>query len=195
MDVLEREPIVAQAPDPAPAPCPGGHAWWTSECLPRTFEEPSWDDRMDGLEVLVHALRFPETIFGPPCDRPAVVDSTPLDWDLVPEQIADALEESGGRCCHLYFHLKLGAEVLARHGVRICRGEPLLSLIHDEGDTDAFIQLCVDADSELTHRLTFELNDRAIDVDLPNDGFCFCFTPGQRSASEADRGDTSINYA
>ncbi|OWQ88806.1 hypothetical protein CDN99_15105 [Roseateles aquatilis] len=141
---------------------------------------------MPGLEDLVRVLRCPETLFGGPSDRLAKRCTHPIDWESAPETLRAILEPWGTRCMDVVFHLQLGAEVLRRHGVQICRGEAFVLFLAEEGPPDVFIQICLDTSIDRASELTWELNDRANDFDVPSEGFCIAFITGEPSAEDLE---------
>ncbi|WP_431266076.1 hypothetical protein ACQ859_12665 [Roseateles chitinivorans] len=187
MVILERESVFAPEVESA----------WKPQVIER--KEPiddgpaqagvdfSSDDVMDGFEALVRALRHPELIFGPPSARPAYANAKPLDWDCVAEQLAECFQQWQGRCSDLHFQLHLGAAVLRKHGVKICRGGPWIVFMEEDGPLHVFIQLSVDVAPGQVSSLNHELDDQVIDADAQDTGcFCFCFCSGKSVVGDID---------
>ncbi len=145
---------------------------------------------MPGLRPLVHLLRYPETLFGAASERRADLGGQPMDWGTLPDDVGRCFQYWGTRCTDVLLHLQLAAEVLRRHGVKICRGEVRLTCLrHEDLSPGVFIELSIDATPMRAVALTRELDRRAIDLGVPYEGFVFCFMEGEGGDDEEEGED------
>lgn len=142
---------------------------------------------MQGLMPLMHLLRYPETLFGTAAERGADPCGPSMDWGTLPDEVRRCFQYWGTRCTDVLLHLQLAAEVLRRHGVKICRGEVRLTCLrHEDMSPGVFIELSIDATPMEAVALTRELDRRAIDLGVPYEGFVFCFMEGEGGDDEED---------
>jgi hypothetical protein len=136
--------------------------------------------RTPGLEPLVQVLRFPEILFGPASERGPDRDAEMVDWGQVPDAIRRYFEVWSLSCTDVLFHLRLAADVLRDHGVKVCRGGMHLTFLeHEDLMPSVSIELSIDAPSWQPHELTRDLDRRAIALELPYHGFTFWFIDGE----------------
>ncbi|WP_431102641.1 hypothetical protein [Roseateles noduli] len=157
---------------------------------PSTAAELDALESMPGLARLMRMLRVPEEFFGTPSERKARDRGESVDWASAPREIGKFLAYWETRCSDVLFHLHLGAEVLLKHGVRICTGEMAILLLHEEDTMDIFIELSVDTDWRRASDLTRELDGLANQVGVPYHGFCFSFVQGAGD----DEADESLDW-
>ncbi|MDH0866790.1 hypothetical protein [Mitsuaria sp. GD03876] len=143
------------------------------------------DERMPGLTSLMRVLREPETLFGESSERKPEPCRRFQDWGDAPVRMQWCLAYWDARCADVLLHMKLGADVLRDHGVKICRGDVNVTFLeHEDLSPSVFIELSIDATSEEAARLTRVLDRRAIALEVPCDGFTFCFMDGEGGDDE-----------
>lgn len=133
---------------------------------------------LPGLGALIRMLRVPGEFFGSPSERLVMDRGESVDWESAPDEIGEFLDHWGTRCSDVLFHLHLAAEVLRKHGVRICVGEMSILFLHEEDTMDIYIELSIDATWKQASDLTRELDGIANQVGVPYRGFCFSFIQG-----------------
>nr|WP_297523931.1 hypothetical protein [uncultured Roseateles sp.] len=152
-------------------------------------------DDVPGLASLVQVLRNPEALFGESSERRPEPCGKPVDWTSAPGEIHRYLTYWGMSCADVLARLTLASEVLREHGIKICRGEPIINFIWPEDTMSIQIILCIDAPSKHAHDLTCELSDRAIDLGLLCRAFTFSFMDGEGEDDSEDELDVRIRLA
>lgn len=145
----------------------------------------SWDDRMPGLVALVRMLRFPDFVFGEPSARRARTSSEPTDWDVIKADLRRYLEHWDAPCGDVILHLWVAADVLRRHGVRICQGVPAIDFFWEDDSMEISIDLSLDATCDQAHAISKEFNQLASYLEIPHRGFCVGFTVGEGGEEDA----------
>lgn len=140
---------------------------------------------MRGLGRLMDVLRHPQTLFGPSSERGPDPDHEAVDWDTASSELRECFEFWKLSCTDVLFHLRLAADVLKDHGVKICRGEVHLTFLeHEDLLPNVSIELSIDAPGWQPHELNRDLDRRAIAFELPYDGFTFGFIDGEGGDEE-----------
>ncbi len=136
-------------------------------------------NRMPGLLALTRLLRHPEFDFGEPSERRADDSGDAVDWQRAPYELRRYLAYWGTRCGDAMLLIGIAANIARRHGVRICRGEPSLNFLWEEGLMSIVVDLSVDASCDQVELMNDELLDMTLFLDIPHRGFSFYFTLGE----------------
>lgn len=140
---------------------------------------------MAGLDELVHALKCPDTLFGPPSPRQARA-APPTDWDALPAQIARSLKGHGRTCASALRELVLAAELLRAWEVRLCAGPARIQCFEDEWPPSLYVVLELDLDPDQAYELLRAHDRLSVQEAITIGGFCLDLT-GVYPDSEGSR--------
>lgn len=112
----------------------------------------------DGVDALVHLLRYPEKVHRwPLCDLP-VNNKEVVDWGALAQQLTAVFEEKEMRCIDAYLILRLALAVLKMKEVPLCAGPVGVCFWLDEcGFQNVHLELSVDTDSYRALKLSEDL--------------------------------------
>ncbi|MBO9686315.1 MAG: hypothetical protein J7598_06865 [Mitsuaria chitosanitabida] len=145
-----------------------------------------WHDRMPGLLALTRMLRYPEFVFGEASEREAREPDEVIDWDQVPHEIRRYLEYWDTGCGAAMLLIEVAANIVRRHGARICRGDPSIEFMWEDDTMTVIVDLSIDAPCETISEMNRELCSMALFLDIPHRGFSFYFTVGEGAEAEVE---------
>ncbi len=112
----------------------------------------------DGVDALVHLLRYPEKVHVCPLSDLPDRNDLPVDWNQVAPRLKAVLEQNEIRAVDAYLTLRLALSVLTTNHMALRRGPLNIQFWQDEcGTPIAMVTVTVDANTYRAARLRDDL--------------------------------------